>query len=103
MNKHQRKQIASIIKTLSVYTLDGDSPPTKEQLNKTQEMIGQVYSEIEEIRAEEETKFDNLSEGLQAGPTGEALQNAISTLDDALGELDFASANWENSDDPRIL
>lgn len=70
----------------------------KEDRKAVERIVGELNSlkdEIEELRSQEQDKFDNMSEGLQAGDTGQAieaaataLENAHSAIDEAVGELE---------------
>ncbi|HUS37342.1 MAG TPA: hypothetical protein VM680_18490 [Verrucomicrobiae bacterium] len=54
--------------------------------------IDQQRQELATIIAEEQEAFDNLPESLQ-GEKGQAMEEGISTLTDAEGELDSALEN----------
>jgi hypothetical protein len=54
-----------------------------------------IRGKIEDIAAEEQDKFDNLSEGLQASERGQAFENnsytlteAVTCLEEAIGKLE---------------
>ena len=76
MNNTRRKQIQLIINAL------------QDNLNH-----------LEDLKQEEEESFDNLPESLQESERGEAMENAISNLDDAilyLGEvIDYLESAME--------
>lgn len=76
MNNTRRKQIQLIINAL------------QDNLNH-----------LEDLKQEEEESFDNLPESLQESERGEAMENAISNLDDAvtyLGEvIDYLKSAME--------
>ena len=76
MNNTHRKQIQLIINAL------------QDNLNH-----------LEDLKQEEEESFDNLPESLQESERGEAMENAISNLDDAvtyLGEvIDYLESAME--------
>jgi hypothetical protein len=44
--------------------------------------------ELEEIRDQEQSAFDNIPESLQEGEKGEAIQNAIDNLENAISDLE---------------
>ena len=67
MNAEQRKKIETIV-----------------------EKVNALKSEVETLREEEQTKYDNLPEGLQQGTQGEAMTNAIEYLEMAESSLDEA-------------
>lgn len=72
MNREQRKEIKELIKQLEV-----------------------VKDKIDSIRDDEEDKFDNLSEGLQATMRGQDMEDAISNMEDAIDNIAEAVANLE--------
>jgi hypothetical protein len=67
MNKERRKYIRNIIESLEV-----------------------AKSDLEQIREEEQSAFDNMPEGLQASERGEAMEDAIYNLEDAFDSVDSA-------------
>lgn len=74
MNKQQRKRIVAII-----------------------EIFDSAMSDIEELKDEEEEKYDNLPESIQCSEKGEtmqaaaeALENASSSIQEALDSLEEA-------------
>lgn len=72
MNREQRKEIKELIKQLEI-----------------------VKDKIDSIRDDEEDKFDNLSEGLQATMRGQDMEDAISNMEDAIDNIAEAVANLE--------
>ena len=72
MNAEQRKRLSQII----------------DQLNST-------LCEIEEMKDEEEMKYDNLPESLQSSEKGDRFQEVHSTLDDAYSYLDDAISSLQ--------
>jgi len=80
MNKVQRKRLGSEV--IDVLT----------ELTDVEALKGMTYEEIDsklagakitldEVASEEREKFDNMSEGLQAGPTGQKLSDAADGLE----------------------
>ena len=67
MNADQRKKLADLVS----------------QLND-------IRDEIENIKGDEEDKYDNLPESLQDAELGEGIQEAIDTLEDGLSYLSDA-------------
>lgn len=72
MNREQRKEIKELIKQLEM-----------------------VKNKIDSIRDDEEDKFDNLSEGLQATMRGQDMEDAIGNMEDAIDNISEAVANLE--------
>jgi DNA anti-recombination protein RmuC len=70
MNAADRKVVADVVKTL-------------EDLQKQFE---QAQSDIGELASSEQDKFDNMSEGLQQGDTGQKIEAAATTLQEAADE-----------------
>lgn len=48
----------------------------------------ELYDELENMRDELQERYDNIPESLQDGSAGEMLQDRISSLEDAMNELD---------------
>lgn len=71
MNNQRRKALARAL-------------PLLEQMQVLLKDIGTI---IDDVKAEEGEAYDNLSEGAQNGDTGEAIQEALSHLEDATEEL----------------
>lgn len=59
----------------------------RERLERAASLISEAKEIIEQIRDEEQEKFENLSEGLQASEKGQALEENSSSLDGANDEL----------------
>ena len=73
MNTKRRKAIARAI---------------DEYMNRESEAREALVEALEEIRDEEEEAYENLPESLQDGERGDAMQDAISSLEDFLSELE---------------
>lgn len=52
--------------------------------------LEKIKSNIETMMEEEQSKFDNMPEGLQESERGEAIQEAIDNLESASGSLEEA-------------
>lgn len=88
MNNERRKEIAKLAEQLSEFTGKLDD----------------IKSEIENFAQEEQEKYDNLSEGLQASERGQsyeaaatALQEAVSNVETIISELEAALYNLETA------
>lgn len=71
----------------------------KEQRARLAEILDQLNGalcEIENIKDEEESKYDNLPENFQDSERGEAIQDGIDALDDTLSYLSDAIDSLEN-------
>lgn len=73
MNKEQRKRLAELYDELS-----------------------SVLDEIEQIKEDEECKYDNLPESLQDSEKGEQLQEGIDALDDVYSYLSDSISSLES-------
>lgn len=60
--------------------------------------IEQLMGEVEDQENEEQSKFDNMPEGLQGGDRGQAMEAAIEALGEAKDHLDTVKSNLESSD-----
>lgn len=70
----------------------------KEQRARLGKIVEQLYdlqSQIEEVKDDEESKYDNLPESLQESDKGESFLEAIDSLDDALSYLSDAIDSLE--------
>lgn len=56
-----------------------------------------VYAVIEELQSEEQDKYDNLSEGLQASERGEKFQENSDNLSAAIDALDSAKSSVQEA------
>lgn len=79
MNNTRRKLIKDIITALQGIDLEGPK------------------SDVENVKDEEQEAFDNLPESLQQGDRGQAMEQAIGTLEDALSELETACSAVEDA------
>ena len=57
----------------------------RKRIEKVIEKIGEIKTEIEEIREEEQDAFDNLPESFQYSEKGETMEQHIDNLDNAEG------------------
>lgn len=62
----------------------------RKDLQKAVDLINEANSIIETIRDEEQEKFDNLSEGLQASERGQAFEENADNLDSVFSDLENA-------------
>ena len=60
----------------------------RKRLAEAMELLQQAQEIIEEVRDEEQGAFDNLPEGLQYSERGEAMEEAISNLEEAYDGMD---------------
>lgn len=60
------------------------------ELDEAKGVIEDIKNEVETMHGEEEGKFENLSEGLQQGERGQAIEAARDALDEANNSLDEA-------------
>ena len=62
----------------------------RERLSQILDALSTALNDIDEIKCEEEEKYDNLPENFQDGEKGEAIQDGITSLEDAYSYLDDA-------------
>lgn len=60
---------------------------------KVQDKLMEAQADIEEIKCEEETAYDNLPDGIQDSERGEAMQEAIELLEAAYDSVQDAIDN----------
>ena len=65
------------------------------RLGKIVEQLYDLQSQIEEVKDEEESKYDNLPESLQDSDKGESFLEAIDSLEDSLSYLSDAIDSLE--------
>ena len=66
-------------------------------LGKAIDLISGIRSDIEDIKYEEEDKFENLPDSLRYSSKGESIENSVQTLDDILNMLEYAYDNLEDA------
>lgn len=71
------------------------TPPASraDRYSAAQGCISEGRSEMESLRDELQDWYDNLPESFQGGEKGDALQTAISELEDAIGEAESAEGH----------
>ena len=57
------------------------------ELEKINEQIGDLRTQLEDILADEQEYFDNMPESLQGSERGQASENAISDIECAISDL----------------
>lgn len=68
---------------------------TRRELEKVIEIINDLKDIVSNIQEDEQSKFDNLPEGLQDSETGMNLEEAANTLEEVLGNFDEVVDNIE--------
>jgi hypothetical protein len=66
-------------------------------LGKAIDLISGIRSDIEDIKYEEEDKFENLPDGLKYARVGEDIESGIDSLDEILTQLEYAYDNLEDA------
>jgi septal ring factor EnvC (AmiA/AmiB activator) len=93
MNNDGRKRIDVIIKDIEKSAearsvIDAMIEDLNGKIADYKETFTDAKTMIEELRDEEQEKFDNLSEGLQASERGQNIEAAVSALDEAMNAFD---------------
>lgn len=65
----------------------------RKELEKAIALIKEAQEIVERIKDEEQEKFDNLSEGLQATEKGQKFEETVSSLEDVSSQLEDAVDN----------
>lgn len=60
----------------------------RQQLYDATAALDEAIGVIQDIYFEEDEAFNNLSEGLQAGRTGESMQEAMDMLDEFISDIE---------------
>lgn len=67
----------------------------RKRITEAMELLQQAQAIIEEVKDEEQDAFDNLPEGLQGSERGEAMEEAISNLEEAYDNMDDIISSLE--------
>ncbi len=67
----------------------------RQQLYDATALLDDAVAVIQDIQAEEDDAFNNLSEGLQCSRTGDAMQDAIDVLDGFVDKIEAVKAEIE--------
>lgn len=67
----------------------------RQQLYDATAALDEAVAVIQEVQAEEDDAFNNLSEGLQCSRTGEAMQDAIDILDSFVDGIEAVKSKIE--------
>lgn len=66
------------------------------QLDQAKMFLQEASDIISNVMDEEDTSFNNLSEGLQQTARGETMENNIDEMEDAIDNIEQALNNLEN-------
>jgi prefoldin subunit 5 len=69
----------------------------REAIDDLVNKINEIKEAAESLRDEEQEAFDNMPESLQQGDKGQAMEEAISNLDDAVNALEEAISGLESA------
>jgi hypothetical protein len=69
----------------------------RKTLSEKISIVEDLISELQNIRDEEQEKYDNMPEGLQSGDKGEAIQQAVDNLDSAISAAEECRDGIENA------
>ena len=67
----------------------------RQQLYDATAALDEAVAVIQDVQAEEDDAFNNLSEGLQCSRTGEAMQEAMETLDGFVDKIEAVKGEIE--------
>lgn len=70
---------------------------TRARLREIADQLTSITEYVEEVRDEEQDKFDNMPENLQYSYRGEAFENAADALNDAAEALENARERIEEA------
>ena len=86
MNNSRRKEIEKLKSKLEDVIMDATSE------------IEDIKGQLDEIKDEEQESFDALPDSLQCSERGEAMENAITNLEEADSLLDDLISNLDSDD-----
>ena len=66
-------------------------------IEKIRDKLMDLLEEIEQVKDQEQEAFDNMPEGLQSSERGEAMESAISSLEEAYDSVDSAVCSLEEA------
>lgn len=69
----------------------------RKNIDAIQERLEELRSDVELILDEEQEAFDNLPESLQEAERGQAMQDSIDYLEEAISSIDEAIGNLETA------
>ena len=69
----------------------------RKELDRAFGLIEEAKSIVDSVKSEEQDAFDNMPEGFQQGERGQAMEAAISAMDDVESDLDNAISNIETA------
>jgi hypothetical protein len=72
-----------------------------QRLQHVVSLLDDAYAQAEELKAEYEEWQGNLPENLQSSPVGEKLDETISGMDEAMGEIESAKDTLDGLDLPQ--
>lgn len=101
MNNKRRVKLKKIIDKIEGLAF----PIGADDVDNVQNLVNELYDDVEYYFSEESDCYDNLPESLQESERGEAMQDAMDELDDAMNELgtlvdelaaaEDGSADWD--------
>ena len=62
----------------------------RKDIEKLIEKLDEVKTDLEFMQEDEESKYDNLPEGIQDSERGDAMQEAIENIESAVGSIEEA-------------
>lgn len=96
LNKERRKQLAGIVEQIKKIKgqieafRDQEGSGDKVHLSGIVGQIEGLKTDVEALRDDEEYAYESLPEGIQMSERGDAMQEAVYTLDDAIASLETA-------------
>lgn len=61
-----------------------------------------IVSELESLRDETQSSFDNMPEGLQQGDTGQLLEERVNAVEEAISEFEGVELDYDEPDDSEL-
>ena len=93
MNKEQRKELQRLITRIAPFSYEEKVKPlTVPQVAEMMSIVDSAKSDLEDMQSDERDKYYNMPPGLQNGPGGKAMQEAIDYLENAAYSLSDASS-----------
>lgn len=69
----------------------------RKEIEEIKDVLGELFDRVECLKEEEEEYLENMPDGIRESERGEAAEDAIRILEDALEEIDGAVSSLESA------
>lgn len=104
VEKHAKALRKNLGDKIHIEVTDASYPDSRAQrLDAAYALVGDAATQVEELKDELQSWYDNLPENFQQGDKGEALQTAIDQLESIQQSFDDLASNQECVDFPSMI